>query len=87
MNAQMDPIERMASELAKLLVVVALHQQLRGLAGAHHTVIEVQHYISLLPSMAFESVTSSAYSRSLPTGTPWAMRVTLMPMGLTSRAI
>ena len=42
---------------------------------------------SLRPSIAFESVTSSAYSRSLPTGTPWAMRVHLMPMGLMSRAM
>ena len=33
-------------------------------------------YISLLPSIAFCIVTSSAYSISLPTGTPVAMRVT-----------
>ena len=38
------------------------------------------------PSSALVIVTSSAYSRSLPTGTPIAMRVTLTPSGLSSRA-
>jgi hypothetical protein len=43
-------------------------------------------YISRRPSMAFEMVTSSANSRSLPTGTPMAMRVTLTPRGFNRRA-
>ena len=47
----------------------------------------VPRHISLRPSRAFESVTSSAYSRSLPTGTPCAIRVTRIPMGLISRAM
>ncbi len=43
-------------------------------------------YISRRPSMALEMVNSSVYSRSLPTGTPMAMRVTRAPIGLSSRA-
>src|SRR5262249_18588283 len=38
------------------------------------------------PSSARPSVTSSAYSRSPPTGSPLAMRVTRRPSGLSSRA-
>ena len=38
------------------------------------------------PSKARPSVTSSAYSRSPPTGSPLASRVTRRPIGLTSRA-
>ena len=46
---------------------------------------------SLIPASARTrsarpSVSSSAYSRSLPTGTPMAMRVTRTPSGLSSRA-
>ena len=44
-------------------------------------------HISLRPLKALESVTSSVYSRSAPTGMPWAMRVTRMPMGFMSRAM
>ena len=40
-------------------------------------------YISRRPSMAFDMVTSSANSRSLPTGIPMAMRVTFTPSGLS----
>ena len=43
-------------------------------------------YISRRASSARPSVTSSAYSRSPPTGSPLAIRVTLMPSGLMSRA-
>ena len=43
-------------------------------------------YTSRRPSMALCMVTSSAYSRSLPTGTPIAMRVTRTPSGLSSLA-
>ena len=45
-----------------------------------------QHQTSRRPSIALCIVTSSAYSRSLPTGTPMAMRVTRTPSGLSSRA-
>ncbi len=38
------------------------------------------------PENARPSVTSSAYSRSPPTGSPLASRVTVRPIGLTSRA-
>src|SRR6185295_6069919 len=38
------------------------------------------------PSSAFAIVTSSAHSRSDPTGTPMAMRVTFTPSGLRRRA-
>ena len=41
----------------------------------------------LIPLKARDRVTSSVYSRSAPTGMPWAMRVTRMPMGLISRAM
>ena len=41
---------------------------------------------SLLPSNARPRVTSSAYSRSPPTGRPLASRVTRSPIGLSSRA-
>src|ERR1039458_1851121 len=42
-------------------------------------------YNSLLPSIAFCIVTSSAYSISLPTGTPVAMRVTFTDADLNNR--
>ena len=43
---------------------------------------------SVRPRSARESVTSSVYSRSLPMGTPCAIRVTLMSeKGLSSRAM
>ena len=45
------------------------------------------NHISLRPSRALKRVTSSVYSRSPPTGTPWAMRVQRMFMGFTRRAI
>ena len=41
-------------------------------------------YISLLPSKALDNVTSSTYSKSLPTGTPLAILVTLTPRGFKS---
>lgn len=41
-------------------------------------------YNSRRPSMAFSMVTSSAYSRSEPTGMPTPIRVTRMPSGLMS---
>lgn len=44
-------------------------------------------YNSLLPSSARERVTSSTYSKSPPTGTPLAIRVTLTPMGFSRRLI
>ena len=46
---------------------------------------ETQIYNSLRPSIAFCMVTSSAYSMSLPTGMPVAMRVTRTPAGLSRR--
>jgi hypothetical protein len=42
-------------------------------------------YSSLRPSIAFCMVTSSAYSISLPTGTPVAMRVTFTDADLNNR--
>ena len=39
-------------------------------------------YNSVLPSNARSSVTSSMYSKSPPTGTPLAIRLTLIPVGL-----
>ena len=42
--------------------------------------------ISLRPSRALDSVTSSAYSRSPPTGSPRAIRVTRRPSGRRSLA-
>ena len=41
-------------------------------------------YISLLPSNAFDNVTSSVYSKSPPTGIPCAILVTFTPNGFTS---
>ena len=49
--------------------------------------VEFNTHISRRPSNALSSVTSSVYSRSPPTGTPWAIRVQRMFMGLSSRAI
>ena len=43
-----------------------------------------RNYKSRRPSMALSIVTSSAYSRSEPTGMPIAMRVTRTPSGLIS---
>ena len=54
----------------QLQVIVALHQQHGRFAGAHDPMVKMQHYSSRLPSMALAKVTSSVYSRSLPTGTP-----------------
>ena len=45
-----------------------------------------QTSICLLPSNARPSVTSSAYSRSPPTGNPLANLVTRNPIGFTNRA-
>src|SRR6266850_7090044 len=42
------------------------------------------NYISRRPSIAFQIVTSSANSISLPTGIPMPMRVTRIPRGLIS---
>ena len=57
------------------------HQLLLALArGAR-----VYASTSRRPSKARPSVTSSAYSRSPPTGSPLAMRVTSMPSGFSSR--
>ena len=39
-------------------------------------------YISLRPSKALLRVTSSVYSKSPPTGIPWAILVTVIPIGL-----
>jgi len=39
-------------------------------------------HISRRPSIAFPSVTTSAYSTSPPMGIPWAIRVTRTPSGL-----
>ena len=44
-------------------------------------------YRLVRPRMARERVISSVYSRSLPTGMPWAMRLTRSPKGLSSRAM
>ena len=44
-------------------------------------------YNSVLPSRALSSVTSSIYSKSPPTGTPLAILVTLMPVGLINLLI
>ena len=49
--------------------------------------ISVFNYISVLPAIALDNVTSSAYSKSPPTDNPCARRVTLMPIGLTRREI
>jgi hypothetical protein len=46
----------------------------------------IWNYTSRRPSIALFIVTSSAYSMSLPTGTPIAMRVTRTPSGLSRRA-
>lgn len=43
-------------------------------------------YSSRRPSIALWMVTSSAYSMSLPTGSPIAMRVTRTPSGFSSFA-
>jgi hypothetical protein len=43
-------------------------------------------HISRRPSMALEMVTSSANSKSLPTGIPIPMRVTFTPRGFRRRA-
>src|SRR5262245_14861087 len=49
-------------------------------------ILNRQHQRSRRPSIALVIVTSSAYSRSDPTGIPIAMRVTRTPSGLSSRA-
>src|SRR5690625_6926901 len=44
-------------------------------------------YSSRRPSKDLAKVTSSAYSKSPPTGSPWAILVVRMPEGFTSREI
>jgi len=60
----------------------------RRLATAPARATERRHgrYISRRPSSERESVTSSVYSMSPPTGMPKARRVTRTPRGLSSRA-
>ena len=53
-------------------------------AGKSKHVSPLCHYRSRRPSIAFSIVTSSAYSRSAPTGMPTPMRVTRTPNGLRS---
>ena len=60
----------------EIIVLGTLNPRM-GLARIHN---------SRLPSIAFCMVTSSAYSMSLPTGMPVAMRVTRTPAGLSKRA-
>ncbi len=47
-------------------------------------VLAINSYNSLRPSMAFNIVTSSAYSKSAPTGIPTPIRVTRTPSGFKS---
>ena len=47
-------------------------------------IIQINNYISLLPSNAFVRVISSVYSKSPPTGIPCAILVTFIPNGLIS---
>src|SRR6185503_13983716 len=54
--------------------------------GCRNLIRRRQHQRSRRPSIALLIVTSSAYSRSDPTGMPIAMRVTRTPSGLSSRA-
>ena len=56
-----------------------------GLAAAWRAARLRARYISRRFSSDFDIVTSSAYSSSLPTGMPRAMRVTRSPSGLSSR--
>ena len=64
----------------------AEHQQ-RSAAGQLVRRAAASRRLDLAPPFeALCIVTSSAYSRSLPTGTPMAMRVTRTPSGFSSRA-
>src|SRR5215208_3360923 len=54
--------------------------------GCRNLIRRWHHYSSRRPSIALVIVTSSAYSRSDPTGMPMAMRVTRTPSGLSRRA-
>ena len=49
-----------------------------------YTALLGSSYKSRRPSIAFSMVTSSAYSRSAPTGMPTPMRVTRTPSGLSN---
>lgn len=53
-------------------------------ANSSNDEAESQPYSSRRPSRAFDIVTSSANSRSLPTGTPRAIRLTLTPKGFNN---
>ena len=53
-------------------------------SSLHSQFQKVLSYSSRLPSIAFDMVTSSAYSMSLPAGMPVAMRVTFTPARLIS---
>src|SRR5215475_6329760 len=63
-------------------VIVRAPVELRSTWQAETPAPQLHGYISRRPSMALEMVTSSANSRSLPTGMPMAMRVTFTPRGL-----
>src|SRR5699024_1201537 len=57
---------------------------LKKVAWFHFNLQLNTYYISVLPIIAFDNVTSSAYSKSPPTESPCANRVTVKPIGLTS---
>ena len=67
----------------RLRACVRLHKASTRLESTH---IAKARYSTRLASSALPSVTSSANSRSPPTGRPLARRVTLMPKGLIRRA-
>ena len=66
-------------------VVVVEHDARRKLAGGDAAEDAARQSVRR-PASARPSVTSSAYSRPPPTGSPLASRVTFSPIGLTSRA-
>ena len=69
--------------VAKLRDLTTINNQQSAIANPQSP---ITNHNSLRPSIALCMVTSSAYSRSLPTGTPIAMRVTRTPSGLSSLA-
>ena len=75
---------RVAEIISTLIISTLLLSGIAGLGGTCG--VQQRPYRSLRPSIAFCMVTSSAYSMSLPTGTPVAMRVTLTASDLNNRA-
>ena len=82
-SAEQEALHLVGDLLREVLEIAVQVRRLvveRGVLRRH-----VAHSTDRLPSKARPRVTSSAYSRSPPTGSPLARRVTRKPIGRSNR--